>query len=140
MGEALLPPARRSAPTYLHVRVLGRANQRYALLFRDYLRAHPAMASSYAELKRRLAHYHRDERVVYTEIKDPACDLILSAAEEWARQTGWKRRSQDLTFDCARRYGSQYNIPMQKLILQSIAGLLFLVLVLAAALFCPPAR
>jgi GrpB-like predicted nucleotidyltransferase (UPF0157 family) len=32
----------------IHVRESGRANQRYALLFRDYLRAHPAAAEAYA--------------------------------------------------------------------------------------------
>ena len=39
----------------LHVRVIGRANQRYPLLFRDYLRAHPESAQAYATLKRDLA-------------------------------------------------------------------------------------
>ena len=39
----------------LHVRVIGRANQRYPLLFRDYLRAHPESAPAYATLKRDLA-------------------------------------------------------------------------------------
>ncbi len=29
----------------LHIRVAGRANQRYALLFRDYLRSHPETAA-----------------------------------------------------------------------------------------------
>ena len=36
------PPGQRSTNT--HVRVQGRGNQRYPLLFRDYLRAHPATA------------------------------------------------------------------------------------------------
>ena len=39
----------------LHVRQSGRANQRYALLFRDYLVAHPRAAEAYGELKQRLA-------------------------------------------------------------------------------------
>src|SRR5262249_58443109 len=47
-----LPPP--SRPANLHVRQAGRANQRYALLFRDYLRAHPAPAAAYAEVKRQL--------------------------------------------------------------------------------------
>lgn len=33
--------------TNVHVRVEGAANQRYALLFRDYLRAHPGSAATY---------------------------------------------------------------------------------------------
>jgi GrpB-like predicted nucleotidyltransferase (UPF0157 family) len=72
----------------VHVRVDGRANGRYALLFRDYLRAHPHAAAAYGELKRRLAAELRDIRP-YTEAKDPACDLIMVAAEDWAAATGW---------------------------------------------------
>jgi GrpB-like predicted nucleotidyltransferase (UPF0157 family) len=75
-------------PANVHVRVDGRANQRYALLFRDYLREHPASAAAYAELKRRLATELRDVRR-YADVKDPACDLIMAAAEDWAATTGW---------------------------------------------------
>jgi GrpB-like predicted nucleotidyltransferase (UPF0157 family) len=81
-------------PTNVHVRVEGRPNQRYALLFRDYLRAHPLAADAYAELKRRLAAELRD-RVVYAEVKDPACDLIAIAAEDWAEATGWRALASD---------------------------------------------
>jgi GrpB-like predicted nucleotidyltransferase (UPF0157 family) len=67
-----------------HVRVAGWPNQRYALLFRDYLRAHPDAAAAYARLKRALAERLGDDQDVYTDIKDPACDLIVVAAEAWA--------------------------------------------------------
>ena len=73
----------------VHVRVANRANQRYALLFRDYLRAHPAAVAAYAELKRRLAAELRNVGV-YADVKDPACDLIIVAAEDWAEATGWE--------------------------------------------------
>jgi GrpB-like predicted nucleotidyltransferase (UPF0157 family) len=73
----------------IHVRVDGRANQRYALLFRDYLRVHPAAAEAYAELKRRLAAELRSV-AVYADVKDPACDLIIVAAQDWAEATGWQ--------------------------------------------------
>jgi GrpB-like predicted nucleotidyltransferase (UPF0157 family) len=82
-------PPEGARPQHIHVRIQGRANQRYPLLFRDYLRAHPHMASSYAELKRRLAYYHGNDRRTYAEIKDPACDMVITAAETWAEQTGW---------------------------------------------------
>jgi GrpB-like predicted nucleotidyltransferase (UPF0157 family) len=75
-------------PANVHVRLEGRANERYALLFRDYLREHPAAAAAYAELKRRLAAELRDVRR-YAEVKDPACDLIVAAAEDWAAATSW---------------------------------------------------
>ena len=72
----------------LHVRVIGRANQRYPLLFRDYLRAHPDSAQAYATLKRDLAVLLKDPDI-YPEVKDAACDLIYFAAEDWARAVGW---------------------------------------------------
>lgn len=75
-------------PVNLHVRVAGRPNQRYPLLFRDYLRARPDSAAAYATLKRALASLGID-RGVYADVKDPACDLIFIAAEDWAEQTGW---------------------------------------------------
>jgi GrpB-like predicted nucleotidyltransferase (UPF0157 family) len=76
-------------PTHVHVRVMGRPNQRYALLFRDYLRTHPNAAGAYAELKRRLAALGIS-RAVYSEVKDPACDIILAAAEDWAATVHWQ--------------------------------------------------
>jgi GrpB-like predicted nucleotidyltransferase (UPF0157 family) len=87
------PPAGQRS-THIHVRVGGRLNQRYPLLFRDYLRAHPSTAEAYAELKRRLAEYLPD-RVVYTEVKDPAVDLIYLAAEEWAAANHWSPGKSD---------------------------------------------
>jgi GrpB-like predicted nucleotidyltransferase (UPF0157 family) len=75
--------------THTHVRILGRPNQRYPLLFRDYLRAHPASAAAYGELKRRLARSLADPHT-YPEVKDPAVDLIYLAAEDWAAQVGWQ--------------------------------------------------
>ena len=72
-----------------HVRQHGRANQRYALLFRDYLRAHPASAEAYARLKRALAQ-HLADFTQYPEVKDPAVDLIYFAAEAWASATDWR--------------------------------------------------
>ena len=82
------PPAGQRA-THTHVRIPGRPNQRYPLLFRDYLRTHKATAEAYAELKRRLAQQLTD-RLVYSVVKDPAVDLIYLPAEEWAQATGWQ--------------------------------------------------
>lgn len=82
------PPGQRN--THMHVRILGRANQRYALLFRDFLRLHPATAAGYEALKRTLAQYISEDRMAYTIIKDPVCDIIMAAAEEWASAGGWR--------------------------------------------------
>ena len=88
------PPAGQR-PTNTHVRVQGRANQRYPLLFRDYLRAHPETAAAYAELKRRLAAHLADPET-YPDVKDPAVDLIYFAAEAWAKERGWEMRPSDV--------------------------------------------
>jgi len=72
----------------VHVRIRGRANQRYALLFRDFLRAHPDAAQAYALVKKGLAALAPDTDS-YADAKDPACDLIYRAAEAWARDKGW---------------------------------------------------
>jgi GrpB-like predicted nucleotidyltransferase (UPF0157 family) len=44
------PPASQRA-TNLHVRVAGKPNQRYPILFRDYLRTHPPVADAYSQIK-----------------------------------------------------------------------------------------
>jgi GrpB-like predicted nucleotidyltransferase (UPF0157 family) len=72
----------------LHVRLAGSPNERMALLFRDWLRAHPAAVAAYSELKRSIASAVGDVNR-YTAIKDPAVDLVLAAAEPWAAETGW---------------------------------------------------
>ena len=81
------PPGQRR--THTHMRVIGRANQRYPILFRDYLRSHTATAQAYAELKRMLAAHLADPEM-YPEVKDPAVDLIYFAAEAWADATAWQ--------------------------------------------------
>ena len=88
------PPAGQRR-TNTHVRVQGRANQRYALLFRDYLRAHPATAQAYAELKRRLAQALADPQT-YPDVKDPAVDLIFLAAEDWSAAMSWRPGPPDI--------------------------------------------
>jgi GrpB-like predicted nucleotidyltransferase (UPF0157 family) len=86
------PPGQRRTNT--HLRIEGRANQRYALLFRDYLRTHPATAEAYARLKRRLAQHLADPET-YSDVKDPAVDLIYFPAQKWATEIGWQAGATD---------------------------------------------
>jgi GrpB-like predicted nucleotidyltransferase (UPF0157 family) len=74
----------------IHVRVSGSPNARYAVLFRDFLRVHPAMAAGYAAFKKGLAAYMGGDTRTYADLKDPVCDIIMAAAEEWATETGWE--------------------------------------------------
>ena len=48
--------------THVHVRRAGSFSEQWALLFRDYLRAHPDAAAEYVAVKRRLALRYRDDR------------------------------------------------------------------------------
>ncbi len=79
----------------LHVRVLGRANQRYPILFRDYLRANPAAAAAYGQVKMALASHHAEDADAYYDIKDPVCDIIIAGAESWAKATKWEPCASD---------------------------------------------
>lgn len=45
----------------LHVRIQGRANQRYPILFRDYLRALPMVAQAYGIVKKEIVKYHPED-------------------------------------------------------------------------------
>ena len=85
----LFKPTADQRPVNVHIRVSGRANQRYALLFRDYLRAHSATAQAYAQVKVALAKYHPDDTDAYYDVKDPVCDIIIGGAEEWAAAVQW---------------------------------------------------
>jgi GrpB-like predicted nucleotidyltransferase (UPF0157 family) len=74
----------------VHVRIDGNPNQRYALLFRDYLRAHPNSARTIELIKREIAKRHAGDRDAYYDIKDPVYDLIWDAAQDWSKYTGWE--------------------------------------------------
>lgn len=72
----------------LHLRQAGSPNERLALLFRDWFRAHPAAVPAYGAFKSVLGGALDDLRV-YSDVKDPVVDLVIVAAEEWAATTGW---------------------------------------------------
>lgn len=82
--------------TNLHIREAERANQRYALLFRDYLRADPRARGAYAQVKETLARLHPEDLDAYYEVKDPVCDIIMAAAEHWASETRYVPGPADL--------------------------------------------
>ncbi|MBA8825942.1 dephospho-CoA kinase [Saccharopolyspora lacisalsi] len=76
----------------LHVRVAGRANWRYGLLFPAWLRADPRARAEYERLKRETAaRFVSDARADrYAEAKNPWFCEALPLAEQWARETGWQ--------------------------------------------------
>jgi len=72
----------------VHVRVQGSAGQEFALLFRDWLRAEPALMSEYLAVKRRAAA-DAAEILDYVAVKEPWFDAVYPRALAWARSTGW---------------------------------------------------
>jgi GrpB-like predicted nucleotidyltransferase (UPF0157 family) len=72
----------------LHVRRTGSPNERLALLFRDWFRAHPEAIAAYGAFKTALAGIAPDT-AIYSDVKDPIVDLIIVTAETWATTTGW---------------------------------------------------
>jgi GrpB-like predicted nucleotidyltransferase (UPF0157 family) len=72
----------------LHVRTVGSPNERLALLFPDWFRTHPSAIPAYAAFKRALADAVPDSGV-YSEVKDPVVDLVITIAETWAKHTSW---------------------------------------------------
>jgi GrpB-like predicted nucleotidyltransferase (UPF0157 family) len=87
------PPGRRR--THVHVRRAGSFSEQWALLFRDYLRAHREAAAEYAAVKQRLALRFRDDRRAYVDAKGPLLWEIIRRADEWAQAQGWLPGSSD---------------------------------------------
>ena len=73
----------------MHVRLVGSSNERVALLFRGCMRAHPESVSAYAAFKRALVA-ESPNLDVYSDMKDPVVDLVLTVAEEWAGTSCWR--------------------------------------------------
>jgi GrpB-like predicted nucleotidyltransferase (UPF0157 family) len=75
---------------HIHVREIGRFNQRYALLVRDYLRAAEDARAAYEQLKREAARIFPDSIDGYLQLKDPVFHLLYAAASLWAEKAGWR--------------------------------------------------
>lgn len=84
-----------TARTHIHVRRQGSWSEQFALLFRDYLRAHPDTASEYAAVKRGLTERYRNDRPAYVAAKEPFIWSTMQAASEWSQLVGWKPREPD---------------------------------------------
>ena len=77
--EAFRPPAD-AAWHHLYVVTAGSEELRRHLAFRDYLRAHPEEASTYAALKRESARRFGGDRRAYSDSKGKFVERILSQA------------------------------------------------------------
>lgn len=88
-----MPGARR---THVHVRRAGSFGEQMTLLFRDYLRTHPADAIRYAREKHRLMSMYKNERPKYVEGKGPMVWNILQKAHRWSQEIGWNPSQTDV--------------------------------------------
>jgi dephospho-CoA kinase len=79
-------------PVNLHVRVAGSPEWRYALLFRDWLRAEPSAAELYQAHEHELAASHTGDQgaAAYADAKEPwLTEVAWPLMDEWANRTGW---------------------------------------------------
>jgi GrpB-like predicted nucleotidyltransferase (UPF0157 family) len=76
-------PAERPRTHHVHVCEAGSEHERRHLAVRDFLRAHPDEAASYAELKRALAARHPQDRLGYIAGKDQYVSDLEALALRW---------------------------------------------------------
>ncbi|QGN57169.1 dephospho-CoA kinase [Nostocoides sp. HKS02] len=74
---------------HIHIREAGSAGWRWALMFRDWMRADPQARLEYAAEKARIAA-SGVTATEYAEAKEPWFDAVHERAEAWARETGWE--------------------------------------------------
>ncbi len=84
------PPGSPRTHVHVHVREHGSWSERFALLFRDYLRSRPDLADRYAAVKRDLAERYRDDRSGYTDAKNPFIWAVTAEASDWSQAIGWE--------------------------------------------------
>ncbi|WP_309074421.1 dephospho-CoA kinase [Paenarthrobacter sp.] len=80
-------------PVNLHVRAAGSPGWRYALLFRDWLRAEPSAVALYRAHKQELAAAHAGDHATgdYADAKEPwFTEVAWPLMNAWAERTGWR--------------------------------------------------
>lgn len=74
----------------VHLRVVDSPGWRYALLFRDWLRAEPEAVTEYGAMKQELAATYASRTTgEYADAKEPWFDAAWPRMTEWADRTGW---------------------------------------------------
>jgi dephospho-CoA kinase len=74
--------------THVHIREVGSPGWRWALMFRDWMRADAGARADYEAEKRRIAAAVETVSE-YAEAKEPWFDAVHPRAESWAARTGW---------------------------------------------------
>ncbi len=79
-------------PAHVHVRAGGTACWRYALAFRDWLRADAPARADYSRLKERVMAEHAQDAdwSAYAAGKEPWFDAAWPRLQAWVTATGWQ--------------------------------------------------
>lgn len=88
-AKLVFAPAVGARSCNVHIRQHDGPNTRYALLFRDFLRADDRARRGWGAFKQRLALSVPD-LLDYGQIKAPAMEVLMCSAERWAEHTGWR--------------------------------------------------
>jgi GrpB-like predicted nucleotidyltransferase (UPF0157 family) len=77
-------------PANVHVRVHGTQGARDTVLFRDFLRAEPAVRDAWGRFKKEAAAASPETDLgAYARLKDPAWLVLMDGADRWAAQARW---------------------------------------------------
>ncbi len=90
--KLVFAPSAGARSVNIHVRVAGGRNVRYALLFRDFLRADTDARDAWGAFKTRLAETVTDI-YDYGQIKASIQPLLMQRAERWAAEVSWRSPS-----------------------------------------------
>ncbi|MDT5147698.1 MAG: dephospho-CoA kinase, partial [Mycobacterium sp.] len=77
-------------PTNVHIRLDGRPNQQFALLFVDWLTANPQARADYLKVKRDADSSGGGDIMRYVAAKEPWFRDAYRRAWAWADSTGWR--------------------------------------------------
>jgi dephospho-CoA kinase len=79
-------------PTFVHLRVDGRPNQQFALLFADWLKANPDVRDEYLAVKHRAEQAAAPDGDIerYLAVKEPWFLEAYRRAWDWADTSGWR--------------------------------------------------
>jgi GrpB-like predicted nucleotidyltransferase (UPF0157 family) len=86
--KVFAPPAGARAVN-IHIREARCETARYALLFRDFLRADSNSRNTWASFKLRMAEANADI-YAYGQVKTAVQPLLMDLAERWAAENSWK--------------------------------------------------
>lgn len=77
-------------PAHVHVREVGSAGYRDALLVRDWMRSEPNAAANHAASRRATSPSGNADRTEYADAEDGWSKGSLDPAARWAARTGWR--------------------------------------------------